>query len=84
MWRPHSKINGSESSSLSFSNSSYHSSQDMLYLRSLMIGASTCGIVFNLLQPKPLFVPAGWGVFFIVGHAVQIYILLQASSDAQR
>ena len=30
-----------------------------------MVMASTCGVAFNLLQPKPLWAPAGWAVFFI-------------------
>ena len=51
-------------------------SPDMLYLRSFMIGASGCGIVFNLLQPSPLTAPALWGAFFICGHSVQIARLL--------
>jgi hypothetical protein len=27
---------------------------------------------YNLLQPIPLVAAAGWGIFFIIGHAVQI------------
>ena len=53
-------------------------STDMLQLRSFMIGASASGIVYNLLQPRPLWAPACWGTFFIVGHGVQIYRLLMA------
>ena len=53
-------------------------SDDMLVLRSFMIGASTCGIFYNLLQPHPLFAPASWGIFFICGHSVQIARLLLA------
>lgn len=45
-----------------------------------MIGASSCGICFNLLQPKPLFAPACWGVFFIMGHAIQITRILRAKA----
>lgn len=50
---------------------------DMLYLRSFMIGASICGIAFNLLQPLPLITPAAWGCFFIAGHSIQIYFLIR-------
>ena len=32
--------------------------------------------MYNLLQPRPLFAPAAWGLFFIAGHSMQIYILL--------
>ena len=39
--------------------------QEMLHLRACMVMASTCGVAFNLLQPKPLWAPAGWAVFFI-------------------
>ncbi len=52
----------------------------MLELRMFMIGASCCGISYNLLQPKPLLAPAAWGTFFVVGHAVQIYRLLRAKA----
>ena len=45
---------------------------DMLTLRGFMAGASLCGIVFNLVQPKPLFAPAAWGCFFVCGHTVQV------------
>ncbi|GAB5369741.1 hypothetical protein AAMO2058_001431700 [Amorphochlora amoebiformis] len=48
---------------------------DMLYLRGFTVCATVCGIAFNLLQPKPLYAPAGWGVFFIMCHAYQISIL---------
>ena len=51
--------------------------QDMLMLRSFMIGASICGIAFNLLQPIPLLTPACWGLFFICGHGIQIYFLIR-------
>lgn len=47
-------------------------SDDMVSLRSFMIGASSCAIVYNLLQPKPLIPPACWGLFFIAGHSMQI------------
>eukprot|EP01084_Bolivina_argentea_P297359 512268_1 len=50
---------------------------EMLYLRSFMIGASVCGIAFNLLQPIPLITPACWGIFFIFGHSIQIYFLIR-------
>jgi hypothetical protein len=50
---------------------------DMLTLRELSVGASTCGIVYNLLQPKPLMVPAIWGTFFIGCHMWQIAALLR-------
>eukprot|EP00656_Telonema_subtile_P055990 TRINITY_DN8844_c0_g1_i2.p1 TRINITY_DN8844_c0_g1~~TRINITY_DN8844_c0_g1_i2.p1 ORF type:complete len:351 (+),score=44.65 TRINITY_DN8844_c0_g1_i2:236-1288(+) len=54
---------------------------EMLYLRSFMIGATLCSIGFNLVQPKPLFVPAGWGCLFVIGHGVQIALLLRESVE---
>lgn len=56
-------------------------SGDMLTLRAFMIGATTCSIAYNLLQPTPLVLPAYWGVLFIVGHSVQISKLLIEQSD---
>jgi hypothetical protein len=53
-------------------------SSDMLPLRCFMVGASSCGILYNLLQPKPLIPPAAWGIFFIAGHGLQITRLLLA------
>lgn len=53
---------------------------DILLLRACMMGASTCGIVFNLMQPKPLWVPASWGLFFITGHCMMIGLLLRERS----
>eukprot|EP01083_Nonionella_stella_P038283 104174_1 len=50
---------------------------EMLYLRCFMIGASICGITFNLLQPVPLIIPAYWGLFFVLGHSIQIYFLIR-------
>eukprot|EP00466_Bigelowiella_natans_P006452 jgi/Bigna1/135160/aug1.28_g9868 len=50
---------------------------DVLSLRMFMISATACGITFNLLQPKPLFAPACWGVFFLAVHGYQILKLLQ-------
>ena len=54
-------------------------SEDMLQLRAFMIGASACGILYNLLQPLPLIPPACWGLFFIAGHTAQIYRILLES-----
>lgn len=51
--------------------------QDMLNLRACMVAASSCGIAFNLLQPKPLWVPAAWGLFFVTGHCVMIGLILR-------
>jgi len=45
---------------------------DMLQLRCCMIGASSWGIAYNILQPTPLVAPACWGCFFICGHLFQI------------
>ena len=50
---------------------------DMLHLRALMMAATACGITFNLLQPRPLWVPAAWGFVFIFSHGYQIYTLLK-------
>jgi hypothetical protein len=51
--------------------------QDMLVLRSCMVCASACGITFNLLQPKPLYTPAGWGLFFVCGHLIMIALIIR-------
>eukprot|EP00746_Dinoflagellata_sp_MGD_P014569 gnl/MRDRNA2_/MRDRNA2_132012_c0_seq1.p1 gnl/MRDRNA2_/MRDRNA2_132012_c0~~gnl/MRDRNA2_/MRDRNA2_132012_c0_seq1.p1 ORF type:complete len:343 (-),score=73.78 gnl/MRDRNA2_/MRDRNA2_132012_c0_seq1:192-1220(-) len=56
---------------------------DMIPLRSLMIVASTAGIAYNLLQPKPLIPPALWGGFFICCHAYQLSILLRERQKIQ-
>lgn len=49
---------------------------DMLLLRGLMVTATSFGIVYNLLQPKPLITPACWGLFFIGCHVFYITLLL--------
>lgn len=56
-------------------------SDDMIQLRSFMIGATCCSIAFNLLQPTPLWTPCYWGSFFIAAHSVQIARILRARSD---
>jgi hypothetical protein len=56
-------------------------SSDMLELRTFSMCSSTCGVAYNLLQPKPLWVPVGWGVFFICGQAVQIVRLLLSKTS---
>lgn len=50
---------------------------DMLNLRVLSISASLCGILYNLLQPRPLIPPACWGVFFVGCHIYQLSVLLR-------
>lgn len=55
--------------------------QDMLVLRSCMVCASACGITFNLLQPKPLYTPAGWGLFFVCGHLIMIALILRERQE---
>lgn len=56
-------------------------SDDMVQLRSFMIGATTCGMFYNLLQPTPLWTPCYWGAFFITAHTVQIGRILRERSD---
>jgi len=56
-------------------------SDDMVQLRSFMIGATSCNICFNLLQPTPLRTPAYWGCFFITAHGIQIARILREKSD---
>ena len=51
-------------------------SDDMLALRTFMIGSSASMIAFNMLQPKSLVAPAAWASFFICGHAFQILRIL--------
>lgn len=42
-----------------------------------MVTASSFGILYNLLQPKPLVPPAIWGVFFVGSHLFNIYLILK-------
>ena len=56
---------------------------DMMHLRGLSIGASCCGIAYNMLQPNPLVAPALWGVFFIGCHTYQISILLREQQEVR-
>lgn len=53
------------------------SQSDMLYLRCLLAVSTTCGISYNLLQPKPLIPPAIWGCAFLSLHAYMIVMLLR-------
>ena len=56
-------------------------SEDMVQLRSFMIGATSCSMVYNLLQPTPLWTPVYWGAFFASMHAVQIARILRDNSE---
>lgn len=56
-------------------------SEDMVQLRSFMIGATSCSICFNLLQPKPLWTPVYWGSVFISMHSYQIAKILREQSS---
>jgi len=47
-------------------------SDDMIQLRSFMIGATCCNMAFNLLQSPPLLTPCYWGTFFIAVHSGMI------------
>ena len=58
-------------------------SDEMVQLRSCMIGATTCGVCYNLLQPTPLWTPTYWGCFFITAHAVQIMRILRERGDVR-
>jgi len=58
-------------------------SDDMVRLRSFMIGATTCGMCYNLLQPAPLWTPTYWGCFFISAHTIQILRILREQSDVR-
>jgi len=53
------------------------SQSDMLYLRSLLVVSTCCGMAYNLTQPTPLWAPAAWGIVFLGMHLRQIYILLK-------
>ena len=55
-------------------------SDEMVQLRSCMIGATTCGIVYNLLQPIPQWTPTYWGIFFVSAHSIQIARILRERS----
>lgn len=50
---------------------------DMVMMRLMMVIASTCGLAYNILQPKPLVPPAIWGVFFIGSHMYNLYLLFK-------
>lgn len=54
---------------------------DMLNLRSLLIISSTCGIAYNLTQPKPLYAPACWGIAFLSIHFYMIATLLRERQE---
>jgi hypothetical protein len=56
-------------------------SEDMIHLRSFMIGATASGMCFNLLQPKPLWTPVYWGCFFASMHAYQIGKILRETAS---
>ena len=59
-------------------------SEDMLHLRSFMIGATSCNIAFNLLQrPQPLWTPCYWGAFFVAAHGIQIARILRERGDVK-
>eukprot|EP00929_Paragymnodinium_shiwhaense_P102243 TRINITY_DN65430_c0_g1_i1.p1 TRINITY_DN65430_c0_g1~~TRINITY_DN65430_c0_g1_i1.p1 ORF type:complete len:370 (-),score=25.86 TRINITY_DN65430_c0_g1_i1:98-1207(-) len=53
------------------------SQTDMLSLRCMLVVSSSCGIAFNMLQPKPLIVPACWGLAFLSMHLYMIAMLLR-------
>ena len=55
-------------------------SDEMVQLRTCMIGATTCGILYNLLQPIPQWTPTYWGVFFVSAHSIQIARILRERS----
>jgi hypothetical protein len=60
------------------------SQTDMMNLRALSIGATMCGIAYNLLQiPRPLVAPAMWGIFFIGCHSYQILELLRERQEVK-
>mmetsp|Transcript_28574 Transcript_28574/g.51935 ORF Transcript_28574/g.51935 Transcript_28574/m.51935 type:complete len:353 (-) Transcript_28574:170-1228(-) len=53
------------------------SQSDMLYLRSLLVVSTCCGMAYNLTQPTPLWAPAAWGIVFLGMHLRQIHMLLK-------
>ena len=52
-------------------------SEDMVQLRSFMIGATACSMCFNALQRPALWTPVYWGSFFVSMHAYQIAKILR-------
>jgi len=59
------------------------SSDDMLQLRTCMACASGCSILFNMLQPRPLWNPAAWSLFFLTMHSYQIRRILLENQPLQ-
>ncbi|EOD22997.1 hypothetical protein EMIHUDRAFT_447764 [Emiliania huxleyi CCMP1516] len=57
-------------------------SEDMVSLRGFMIGASSCSMAFNMLQPAPLWTPVYWGGFFAAMHAYQLGKIFREQQSA--
>ncbi|GBG75892.1 hypothetical protein CBR_g21134 [Chara braunii] len=57
--------------------------KDILYLRTFLVCGSLLGICFNLLRPQPLYLPAGWGLVFIIANIIQICILLHERREVE-
>lgn len=58
-------------------------SHDMIQLRSFMISATTMGMLYNLLQPRPLMPPVYWGLVFVAGHSAQIARILYSRAAVE-
>ncbi|KAK3286533.1 hypothetical protein CYMTET_5911 [Cymbomonas tetramitiformis] len=56
---------------------------DMLLLRLFMVCANVCGIAYNLLQPTPLLTPVAWSTFFLGGHGMQLYRLVNEKQEVK-
>ena len=54
---------------------------DMLPLRSFLIGSTVANMLFASLQPVALLPQISWGCFFIAGHSIQIARILADQSD---
>eukprot|EP00854_Cymbomonas_tetramitiformis_P003695 gene3695-4633_t len=57
--------------------------EDMLLLRLFMVCANVCGIAYNLLQPTPLLTPVAWSTFFLGGHGMQLYRLVNEKQEVK-
>jgi hypothetical protein len=58
-------------------------SHDMIQLRSFMISATGMGMLYNLLQPRPLMPPVYWGLVFVAGHSAQIARILYSRAAVE-
>ena len=59
---------------------------DILYLRAISIAAGGATLVFTYFHPtgRPLWLPFGWNVVFMLINGTQIYRILHDSSEAKK